>query len=601
MSSGFLTEDNVALELTFKKLFSKLWPFLWHHKPKVIKAIAYVLAFVLVGRFLPYLFGKAVDIGIKEGQLQWLFYIAAGYFLIESIRMVLAFVQSRFIQNLGNTVLFEIREKMITHVQRLPARYFDQNPSGRTVTRVTNDVFALGEIFSQGFAAIFVNLIEILSIFVTLALISWQMTSVIMLIMPLLLVCCWYISHRIRFQFGASKRKLATINAYSAEALGGMKILQTFNKVDDAKNQFDALSLEYRVLQFKTVKLFATLWPVVEGFKVFTLAVALYFGAWLHTNSGMTLGQLTAYILLLQSFFNPLKTILERYNQLQNSLASADRVFQIFDEPTEPQGGLPVAEGRLKGKIEFRNLNFRYSNNGPYVLKDINLQIEPGMSVALVGRTGSGKTSIISLLQKLYPYNEGEILIDGISLNEIASHSLRPRVGVVQQDGFVFSGTLISNITLDNSTVTRERAAWAAEQAQCLDIIERHEGGLDSVVQERGLNLSAGERQLLAFARVLAFDPDILILDEATANIDSISERKIQTATNVVTRGRTSIIIAHRLSTILRCDLIVVLDAGRIVEAGKHDQLLLANGKYAQLYQSQFVQNVANAAEELRI
>ncbi|MGZ3723985.1 MAG: ABC transporter ATP-binding protein, partial [Bdellovibrionales bacterium] len=568
MSHHFFTEDNVALELTFVRLFRKLWPYLWAHKRRVILSLVLVGSYVLVGRALPFLFGYAVDEGIRNKDQHIILVVALCYFVLESVRAVLAFWQSKHIQVFGNQVLFEIREKLISHTQHLPVTYFEKNPSGRTVTRVTNDVFALGELFSQGFAAIFVNAIEMVSIFISLAVISWKMTSLTLLILPPLTWICLGLSRRIRFQFGATKRKLAMINAFSAESLGGIKVLQLFGRTGEAGKFFDLLSLEYRTLQLSTVKLFATLWPVIEAFNIFTLAVALFLGAYFHQYHGLSLGSLSAYILLLQGFFKPLKTILERYNQLQNSLASADRVFQLFDETQEIRDGSGFPAGRLNGKIEIRDLSFRYAETSPYVLKDINLNIQPGQSVALVGRTGSGKTSMISLLQKLYRIEEGEIRVDGISLNELAPAALRPRIGVVQQDGFVFSGTFLSNITMFDPKITRERAQWAAEQAQCLDILRQH-GGLDGVIQERGSNLSAGERQLLAFARVLAFDPDILILDEATANIDSLSENKIQMATEAVLLGRTSVIIAHRLSTILHCDVIAVLDKGRIVEIGR--------------------------------
>ena len=594
MSHHYFTEDNVALELTFVRLFRKLWPFLWAHKRRVMTSLVLVGAYVLMGRALPFLFGYAVDEGIRLQNRSVILWVALAYFFLESVRALFAFFQSNQIQQLGNVVLFEIREKLISHTQHLPVTYFEKNPSGRTVTRVTNDVFALGELFSQGFAAIFVNAIEMASIFISLAVISWQMTGVTVLILPPLTWICLKLSRRIRYQFGATKRKLAMINAFSAESLGGIKVLQLFGRTPEARKFFDSLSAEYRTLQLSTVKLFATLWPVIEGFNIFTLAVALFMGAYFHQYQGMSLGSLSAYILLLQGFFKPLKTILERYNQLQNSLASADRVFQLFDEPEEIRSGGEFPEGRLRGSIHIRDLNFRYGPGLPYVLRDIHLTVQPGQSVALVGRTGSGKTSMIALLQKLYRIEEGEILIDGVSLNHLAPAALRPRIGVVQQDGFVFSGTFLSNITMFDPRITRERAQWAAEIAQCLDIISQH-GGLDGAIHERGSNLSAGERQLLAFARALAFDPDILILDEATANIDSVSEDKIQMATAAILRGRTSVIIAHRLSTILHCDLIAVLDQGRIVEVGTHDELLAKRGRYFELYTLQFRQESSSA------
>ncbi len=587
MTHHFFTEDNVALELTFKKLFLKIWPYLWRHKSRVIYSLLLVGAFVGVGRLLPFLFGYAIDQGVQQNEWSVIWQVAIAYLLLETVRAYLAFMQSRYIQCFGNQVLFEMRERLISHAQRLPVRFFEINPAGRIVTRVTNDVFALGELFSHGFAAIFVNLVEMISIFVALTLISWQMTGITTLVLPPLVWICMKISRRIRFQFGATKRKLSMINAFSAESFGGIKILQLFNRTDESREFFQKISRDYRDLQLSTVKLFATLWPVIEGFNIFTLAVALFVGAYLHKNAGLSMGSLVAYLLLLQSFFKPLKTILERYNQLQNSLASADRVFHLLDEAPENTEGRSLEQPRLAGRIEFKDVHFRYHENAPYALRGINLSIEPGQSVALVGRTGSGKSTMVSLLQRFYDVEEGRILIDGVPLQEISPRSLRPRVGVVQQDGFVFSGTIFNNIALFDPNITRDRALWAAHQAQCHEILKLH-GGLEGLIQERGANLSSGERQLLAFARVLAFDPDILILDEATANIDSVSERAIQKATEIVTKDRTSIIIAHRLSTILHCDLIVVLSEGRIMEKGRHEELLALKGIYHDLYRSQF-------------
>ncbi len=595
MAHHFFTEDNVAMELTFKKLAVKIWPYLWRHKAKVIWSLILVGLFVAVGRMLPFLFGYAIDEGITHKNTDIIWKVAIAYLVLESARSVLAFGQSNYIQKFGNLVLYEMRERLMSHVQRLPVNYFEKNPSGRTVTRVTNDVYSLGELFSQGIAAIFVNTIEMISIFVALSLISWQMTGITVLILPPLFVICVWLSRRIRVQFGATKRKLSMINAFSAESFSGMKILQLFNRVGETRAFFDKQSHEYRDLQLSTVKLFATLWPVVEAFNIFTLAVALFAGSYFLNLGAISMGELIAYLTLLQGFFKPVKTILERYNQLQNSLASADRVFQMFDEVPENTKGRGFEETRLKGRIEFKDVNFRYTEKSPYVLKHMNLTIEPGMSVALVGRTGSGKTTTVSLLQKFYEVEEGDIAIDGISLKELAPRSLRPRIGVVQQDGFVFSGSIYNNIALFDPRISRDRALWAANQAQCHEILRKH-GGLDGHIQERGSNLSAGERQLLAFARVLAFDPDILILDEATANIDSVSERAIQRATEIVTKGRTSVIIAHRLSTILHSDLIVVMSHGEIVETGRHEELLELRGAYYELYKLQFQEKPSQAA-----
>lgn len=584
--SAFLPEDNVAIELTFQKLFKKLWPFLARHKAKILLSVSLVFLFAGVGRALPIIFGMAVDEGIREQHQDRLAMFAIAYFVFEFFRAVLAFAQTSFIQKFGNQVLFEIREALVAHVQRLPISYFDKNPSGRIMTRVTNDVFALGELFSQGFAAIFISLVEISAILLSLLMLSLKLTALTILILPILIWGCWLISRKIRFQFGAAKRKLSTINAYAAEAVSGMKVLQLFHRQEQAREIFNRISEEYRYLQLRTVNLFAMLWPLIEAFNLISLASSLLLAAYFHDEIGLSVGQMSAFILLLQGFFKPFKVILERYNQLQNSLASADRVFQMLSEKQEVLSGTKqIADP--EGHIEFRNVEFRYSENGPIVLNDVHLDIKPGTSVALVGRTGSGKSTMIALLQKMYNVTSGEILLDGVNIQNIGAQDLRTLIGVVQQDNFIFSGTLLYNITLGDKRITLERAAWAAERAQCLSLIEKL-GGFNGLVQERGANLSVGERQLIAFARALAYDPKILILDEATANIDSMNEERIQGALRNVIKGRTSLIIAHRISTIIDCDQILLLDKGKILQKGSHVQLFNQPGPYREMCLSHF-------------
>ena len=578
-------DEAVVKELSFYTVFKKLWPFLWNHKRRVIVAFSLVLLYSAIGRLIPLIFGKTIDEVISNKNINLLITLAAVYFAVELGRTLLSFFQSYEIQKLGNLTLFEVREKLITHVQRLPLKYFDQNPSGRTVTRVTNDVLALGELFTQGVAGIMVSLIEMLSIYVTMLFLSWKLTLIVSAFIPALLIFCVYISRKIRFQFGATKRKLSAINAFSAENITGMKVIQLYNRETRVKSQFEKLSDEYKALQIKTIRYFATLWPTIEGFSIVMITMAIFFGALLKSELGLTVGALTAFIILLQNFFRPLRIILEKYTHLQNSMSSADRVFQLLGEIPESLKGDQIINPS-SGSIVFKDLNFSYAKNSPYVLKGLNLEIKPGQSVALVGRTGSGKSTTISLLQRLYEYTEGHIYLDGVELRDIALPILRKRIGVVQQDNFIFSGNFYTNIGLKDPSITKERMQWAAKEAQCLEMIERH-GGFEGEVFERGTNLSHGERQLLAFSRVLAFDPDVLILDEATANIDSISEQKIQKALERVIRGRTSLIIAHRLSTILKCDQIVVISKGEILEVGSHQELIKKGGTYSAFYTSQ--------------
>lgn len=587
MSKEYIKQESTVRTMTLSAILKRMWPFLAKHKGQVVFVVAIVLLFVVVGRALPLLFGYAIDEGIKKQQAEIIFYVAIAYLVFEVTRSILAFGQSYLMQKLGNRTLYDLRETLINHVQHLSNNFFDKTPVGRTVTRITNDMAALGELFAQGFTAVFVNSLEIVSIFVALCFISVRLTILTVVVAPVIVWMSLKISRSLREVSQAAKKVLSNINSFTAENLNGMKILQLFNRTGSSRGHFQELSFKYRDLQLLTVKKFALLWPLLEGFSVATVATALFFGGFFRGTLDLTVGELSAFVLLLQSFFRPFRIILERYSQMQNSLASADRVFAMMDEVVEEnaKGEIP---GAIKGHVTYKDLNFRYGKENPYVLKNINLEIQPGESVALVGRTGSGKSSMIKLLQKMYPLREGQILVDGQSINDLENGHLRSHIGVVQQENFIFKGTVASNIRLDNPEISDEQVRRAAKLTGCLDILERRRGGLDAQVEENGSNLSVGERQLIAFARVLAFDPDIFVLDEATANIDSESELKIQQATEVITKSRTSIIIAHRLSTIKNCDRIVIMSHGEIIEVGSHNELLKKGGYYADLYQSQF-------------
>ncbi len=587
MSKSYFTEDKVQKELNFRKLFVKLWPYLLQRKPRLILVVILVLAFVSVSRTLPFLFGYAIDEGIGKKDLDLVVQIAIAYLVLDLLGSILAFFQRYVLQKLGNQTMYDIRNRLLLHVQRLPLKFFDKNPIGRIVTRVTNDVHGLGELFTQGFTDFFVAFVNMGSILIALSLLSLPLTLLTILVAPVLIWISASLSKRIRYFFNESKKKLALINAYSAESISGMRILQMFDKVEASRAQFEEMSEDYKVVQLKTVSLFARLWPIVEAFNVGTVATAILFGSLLQERLGLSIGQIAAFILLVQGFFRPLRVILERYNTLQNSLASADRVFHLLDESTERLEGILLDPAASKGSIELKNVRFRYSLETDFILKDINLNIRAGERIALVGRTGSGKSSLVSVLQRMYEIESGQILLDGVDLNQIQIAEIRKRIGVVQQENFIFKGSIAANISLNSPGIESTMIRDAARRAHCFDLIEKHKEGLDWKIEENGANLSTGEKQLIAFARVLAFNPDILILDEATANIDSLSEQKIQQATEQVTKGRTSLIIAHRLSTIINCDRIILLDQGQILEQGSHHELMSKKGAYFELYQSQ--------------
>jgi len=599
MSDGrAIREDTVRSKTTIAEVIRHLWPYFMKQKASFFATLVAVLSVAAAGRLAVTVFGRAIDDGILKNDAKVILVAALAYLVLEIGRTCMGFVHSYLFAKVGNRILHEIRDRLVHHVQGLPTEFFDKNPSGRIVTRITNDVVSLGELFTQGLITVFASIVSLVAIIVSMLLISVKMTLITLMIAPPLVWIVVKLSERILIVLRESKAKLAAINAFVAENINGMKVLQLYGRVERNTGRFQALSADYRAQQMKSVHLYALLWPTISFFNTSSVGVALYAGGWLALNESVSTGAIIAFILHVRAFVDPLHTILEKYQVFQNSLSGAERIFTLLEETPEDPRGLVLPAERLRAEIEFRSLGFRYGSGLPKVLDDIGLHIRPGESVALVGRTGSGKSTMISLLQRFYDPVEGDLFIDGRPITGIARASLRSRIGVVQQDTFMFRGTIAQNIGLGDPRITRERIESAAERACLGELLSRHAGGLDARVEERGANLSFGERQLIAFARILAFDPDILILDEATANIDSRSEKLIQEATRRVREGRTSIIIAHRISTIVDCDTIVVLDGGHIVESGSHAELHVSGGPYRRLCEAQFRESALRGVGE---
>ncbi len=579
-------DDEVTNRISLPRLFMKLWPFMARYRWLLWGTVLAIVTFALVGRLLPNIVGRAIDDGFLQNSYRTVLVLAGIYFALEVLKAFLLFAHRYLFFKLGNRVLHDLRHQLIVHLQSLPMSYFDRNPSGRIVTRMTNDVESLGELFTQGLIEVFAQLLSLIFILIAMLLISPKLTAVAMISMPLMVGAGLFLSHLIRLAMRETKRHLARINAFVAENINGMKIIQAYSQVPKQIARFESRSEDYKLAQWRTVKLFALLWPSVAFFNAAAIIAALLYGGYLNRTEGLALGLLVAFILHVQDFVHPMRIILERFQQFQNSLTGAERIFTLLDEKPEAPPALPERPKELKGHIVFDRVGFTYPGYSEPVLKDLSFEVQPGQSIALVGRTGSGKTSIISLLQRLYDYNEGEIYFDGTPLKSIPRRFVRARIGVVLQDNFLFRGTLGENISLNNPAISTERIQEALERAHATRLMDRR-GGLGAKVEEKGSNFSHGERQLLAFARVLAYDPEILILDEATANIDSESEAAIQFATKEVTKDRTSLIIAHRLSTILHCDKILVLKDGELKEQGSHTELLARGGIYADLYRAQ--------------
>ncbi len=576
----FVSDDQVKRDITYRQLFFKLWPYCRRHLGFVFLVLFCVVGLAVTSRALPFLIGYVIDHGIVAKDYGVLKSVALIYLVVQILQTLFQFSYSYFFQIFGNRVLYYIREDLIRHIQNLPIQYFNKTPVGRIVTRLTNDVATLSELFTEGVITILVESILLLSILIAMAFISWKLTLLTMFSAPLFVWMSLQISNRIRDILREAKKVLSRLNSFVAENLSGIKVIQLYNRVPRNRNHFLKVSQEYKDLTLKSIKAHALLHPVMNLFSAVTISIALYGGGFFHQQMGLAIGSVVAFLMLVQDFISPLREILEKYQQFQNSLTSGERVFQVFDEIPEQQLEVVQSPTCWRGEIEIKNLNFRYAEHLPLVLKDISLSIRSGQSVAIVGRTGSGKSTLISLLQRFYQPPTGAVWIDQVPLEKISFAELRHHVGVVQQDNFIFRGSIASNIGLDSTHISLEKIEAACRQVGYWDLLTQTGRDLNSHVEERGANISVGERQLIAFARILAFEPDILILDEATANIDSKSEKIIQVATAEISKDRTSLIIAHRLSTIEQCDLILVMDHGEIVERGTHAELMAHAGIY---------------------
>lgn len=582
MSENFMHEDLIKTKITYPELFRRLWPYARKEKLLLFSAIFAVAGGAVVARMIPALIGYAIDHGVKEKNYEVFTQIAYVYLTVEIFRSCFSFSNVYLFQLFGNRMLFHLREDLMSHVQHLPMQFFNKTPTGRIVTRLTNDVMSLGELFTEGVISVFTHVVVIISVIIALALISWKLTLVSLILAPVFIWASIYLSNRIRDILREQKKKLSLINAFLAENLNGIKVVQLYNRLKRNRENFSNLSTDYRDTNMRSIRAYALMQPIMNLFNATTITAALYFGGFLSAQNSIAIGALVAFLMNIQDFIPPLREILEKYQQFQNSLASAERIFTLMDEPIEVDHKNVQSPKSLAGHIELRYLNFQYESHLPLVLKDISLQIKAGESIALVGRTGSGKSTFISLLQRFYDAPENTIFVDGIPLEQIPRQEVRHHIGVVQQDNFIFRGTISQNIGLGDPRITDEKIKQACEKTGYMDLLSRTGRNLASPIDERGSNLSVGEKQLISFARILAFNPDILILDEATANIDSESEHIIQDATREITKGRTSIIIAHRLSTIQQCDRIVVLNKGEIAEVGSHAELMQARGLYHQ-------------------
>jgi ATP-binding cassette, subfamily B, multidrug efflux pump len=501
---------------------------------------------------------------------------------------MLEFAQSFAMQLVGQKVMYDLRKQLFLHLQRLELSFFDRNPVGRLVTRVTTDVDVLNDLFASGVVAIFGDFFTLLSIMVVMLYVNWKLALLTFAVLPVIGLVTTFFRKAVRESYRRIRTAIARINAYLQEHLTGMAVLQLFNREDRSFHEFETANRAHMEAYKDSILAYGLFFPAVEFVGVIAVAIILYMGGGMALRGAVSVGTAIAFIQYSQRFFRPIQDLSDKYNLLQAAMASSERIFKLLDTPVtivDPANPQPLAHPR--GEVEFNHVGFAYKDEHR-VLDNINFAIEPGETVAVVGHTGAGKTTLTSLLLRFYEVQEGSITFDGIDIRELRLCDLRKNFGIVLQDPFLFSGTIASNIRLGSKGITDAQVRAAARQVKLLEFIESLPGGFEEPVKERGATLSVGQKQLLSFARALAHNPRILVLDEATSSVDPETEHLLREGLKRLIENRTSLVIAHRLSTIQNASKIVVMHKGRVREVGTHQKLLEQRGIYFKLYQLQY-------------
>lgn len=572
-----------------RRLLKYLTPYLRLLLPALVLTFALNLLGVLQPKFTQY----AIDWNILPRKTDGLMLLVGLFVGSQFLRLVFSYFQTVLLNTVGQFVMFDMRRELYDKLQHQEVAYYDRNPVGRIMTRLTNDVDSLNELFTQGVTDVLGDLVMILAIIGVMLWMDVRLTLVTLLTVPMLFAATTWFRKGARLGYDMVRTRMARLNAFLQEHIAGAQTVQIFNAESRSLQKFDVINADYRKANIETIFYYAVFFPLVDFIGAVGIALVIWYGGYrvMQNTPGhtvLTLGALVAFIQYSGYLFQPIRDLSDKYGVLQAAVVASHRIFKTLDLPIAIQSPeKPLKSGRALGYIEFQNVWFAYKDSD-WVLKDVSFSVNPGESVALVGHTGSGKTTITNLLMRFYDIQRGRILLDGVELRDWDLESLRKNFAVVLQDIFLFSGTVESNIRLGRSDISDERVAWAAMEVHADKFIERLKDGYKSEVKERGAGLSVGQKQLISFARALAFDPALLILDEATSSIDTETEQWIQQAIGRVMQDRTSIVVAHRLSTIQRADQIIVLHHGEIRERGTHQRLLAEHGLYWMLYKLQY-------------
>lgn len=580
-------DDDVLARDYDPRLMRRFLGYVRPHAPVVAVTFAFLAARIAADLAGPFLFKRAVDGPLLAGDYPGLVRYAALLGAAALATGAFEFLYSWVTNVVGQRILFNLRTELFAHLQKLSPSFFDRNPVGRLVVRVTNDVENLHELFTSGLVEFAADLLMLAGVVTMMFVVDARLALATLAVAPAVLGVTLLFRRAARERYREMRRRIARLNGTLNENLGGMRTIQTFGREATCLERFRGINAEYRDSAIAAVFAYSLFYPGIEVLSAAGLAVVVAYGGLCILDGTLTYGTLVAFLYLVHKFFLPVRELAEKYNILQSAMASSERIFQILDTPPEA-ADRPDARPApaLRGAIEFDRVGFSYDGRSP-VLRDVSFRVEPGRTLAVVGFTGAGKTTIINLLLRFYEPTSGAVRVDGYDVRDLQARSLRRQIGLVLQDVFLFAGSVADNIRLGDPSISRERVEEAARAVNADRFIRRLPRGFDTPVLERGVALSAGERQLLSFARALAFDPRILILDEATSSVDAETEQLIQQGLRRLLEGRTSIVIAHRLSTVRRADRILVLHRGQVREEGTHAELLSRDGLYRKLYRLQ--------------
>ena len=584
-----MQKEQISGDIIDVKVLKRLYEYIKPYLGRFYFLIFLTIAIGIINPIRPLLVSYAIDDYVADGDYKGLLNITIILIILLTASGIFQYLHTYLSGWLGQYIIKDIRVKLYRHLLKMQLRFFDRTPIGRLVTRSVSDIETLSEVFSQGLAALIADVLQLIFILVFMFAIDWKLTLVSLSTFPLLVISTYVFKEKIKKAFNEVRTAVSNLNSFVQEHITGMSIVQLFNSEEREYKKFTEINKEHRKANIKSVMYYSVYYPVSEVIQALGIGLIVWFGAkeMIQEYSTMTFGGLTAFIMYLNMFFRPIRQIADRYNTLQMGIVSSSRIFDLLDNKSQIPNDGNVISDKLEGFVEFKNVWFAY-NDDDYVLKDISFKVNKGEVIALVGATGAGKSSVINLLTRFYDINRGEILIDGIPVKDYELSSLRNNIGVVLQDVFLFSNTIEENINLGNYDITRKQIYDAARLVGAKSFIDKLPGKLEYNVMERGATLSVGQRQLISFIRAMVYDPKIIVLDEATSSVDTETEELIQNAIQKMMAGRTSIVIAHRLSTIQNADKILVLDQGRIVEMGNHQDLLNKNGYYNQLYNMQY-------------